>query len=832
MDTELDLARVLGERLDRGESGIVTSVPGMGRTHLLGRLAGRVRATRAWMIHGADRVETIPLVPFAEVFDEMGVDNADPLGIYTSFPRAIAGTSCVFLVDDADLLDQASAVLLTQMSRAGVAMVLSSSSIDTLPPALRERASSTDWWFETLEPLIDSDVVRLAEELDGAPLDAPTVAALLARARGNPGVVTELLRGSGARAEMGEESAHRTRFPLSPAVLRLVGVSLEVLNEDARRTAESVAVAGHLPSAVLNPAALGALVGARLVVERDALVFPTDPLVADIIVNEIEPHRRPVIAASAAAMIADLPEHARHHRDLLALAGHPQSPADVVAAAFSLTSDGRSGEAYGLLTATSLTTLGSDWAFDRSLATAAALVDLGRLGEALTFLDGAAVAAATDAELVRVAEHWTLVLSGRADDDEALEVRIAGIVDRIVDDEVRESVETGLARRRAILGERRPGGEPRGSDESDAVLRALRESMGGSLKTAREIAEPSLEGLAGDNVDLDGLLRVLAQFLTMVYDGDLGHAREVAETHYSRCAREGRPALGLWTYNRAKMAFHAGQYTESAARAEEAIRHLEWRDVVGQAVPADVMYAAALARLGHQDRAESIVAALHEDDLLLPRVAIGAARVRAEKLWRGGDRRGAAGILQEAGQFAVDNGELFSGILAIDEAFMITPDDDLAGALRGFRGSSQLFDAYEVRAAALIKKDPVGLMEAAARLEELYQPGRAAHAWQAAARLWSSARRPVDVRRAQQNAVRVTSVWNAMAWPIESHDDHKLTARELDVARLASQRVRSKEIAEQLALSIRTVDNHLARAYRKLGVAGRDELAEALGYDL
>ena len=36
------------------------------------------------------------------------------------------------------------------------------------------------------------------------------------------------------------------------------------------------------------------------------------------------------------------------------------------------------------------------------------------------------------------------------------------------------------------------------------------------------------------------------------------------------------------------------------------------------------------------------------------------------------------------------------------------------------------------------------------------------------------------------------------------------------------------EIAEQVGLSVRTVDNHLTRVYRKLGIAGRDELAEAL----
>jgi DNA-binding CsgD family transcriptional regulator len=56
-----------------------------------------------------------------------------------------------------------------------------------------------------------------------------------------------------------------------------------------------------------------------------------------------------------------------------------------------------------------------------------------------------------------------------------------------------------------------------------------------------------------------------------------------------------------------------------------------------------------------------------------------------------------------------------------------------------------------------------------------------------------------------------------------------LTDREREVAGLAARRVPSKEIAAQLSLSRRTVDNHLQRAYTKLGVNDRQGLADALG---
>jgi DNA-binding NarL/FixJ family response regulator len=55
-----------------------------------------------------------------------------------------------------------------------------------------------------------------------------------------------------------------------------------------------------------------------------------------------------------------------------------------------------------------------------------------------------------------------------------------------------------------------------------------------------------------------------------------------------------------------------------------------------------------------------------------------------------------------------------------------------------------------------------------------------------------------------------------------------LTSRERQVAELAADGVKSRDIAERLYLSPRTVENHLQRVYAKLGVNSRTELAPAL----
>ena len=56
-----------------------------------------------------------------------------------------------------------------------------------------------------------------------------------------------------------------------------------------------------------------------------------------------------------------------------------------------------------------------------------------------------------------------------------------------------------------------------------------------------------------------------------------------------------------------------------------------------------------------------------------------------------------------------------------------------------------------------------------------------------------------------------------------------LSPQERGVASMATEGLSNREIAEALFLTRRTVEMHLTGAYRKLGVAGRGELTEALG---
>lgn len=59
-------------------------------------------------------------------------------------------------------------------------------------------------------------------------------------------------------------------------------------------------------------------------------------------------------------------------------------------------------------------------------------------------------------------------------------------------------------------------------------------------------------------------------------------------------------------------------------------------------------------------------------------------------------------------------------------------------------------------------------------------------------------------------------------------DAAALTPRELQIARLVAAGAPSRAVAAELGVSVRTVDNTLRRTYRKLGIAGRHQLVDAL----
>ena len=131
---------------------------------------------------------------------------------------------------------------------------------------------------------------------------------------------------------------------------------------------------------------------------------------------------------------------------------------------------------------------------------------------------------------------------------------------------------------------------------------------------------------------------------------------------------------------------------------------------------------------------------------------------------------------------------------------------------------------------ALAGRSPSGLAAVADGFDAIGARLFAAEAATAAARAY---RQRGDGRTATAMAAKATALaqhCEGARTPglLDVATPEPLTAREQEIAILAAERLQSKEIADRLSLSVRTVNNHLQRIYVKLGVTSRTELAAAL----
>ncbi|KAA0021028.1 helix-turn-helix domain-containing protein [Antrihabitans cavernicola] len=102
----------------------------------------------------------------------------------------------------------------------------------------------------------------------------------------------------------------------------------------------------------------------------------------------------------------------------------------------------------------------------------------------------------------------------------------------------------------------------------------------------------------------------------------------------------------------------------------------------------------------------------------------------------------------------------------------------------------------------------------------------AAHAGAA----YRACRAPIAANTAAARACRLLAQCDGAATPaLRALQAPDLTGREWEITILAARDLTTKSIADHLVLSPRTVDNHLNRIYRKLGVSGRTALKRVVG---
>jgi DNA-binding CsgD family transcriptional regulator len=197
-----------------------------------------------------------------------------------------------------------------------------------------------------------------------------------------------------------------------------------------------------------------------------------------------------------------------------------------------------------------------------------------------------------------------------------------------------------------------------------------------------------------------------------------------------------------------------------------------------------------------------------------------------------GDTHAARTVLGGAVEDALDRGALTFAVDALHTLArtglvdsIVADPDELAPRIQG-----PILEAKLEHTAGRIANDPERLERAAAGFDAIGARLYAAEALFDAAR---AHRRAGDQRAAtvaDRRAQALAAACPGARTPALHTTDEivPLTDRERELALLAADGLSTKEIAERLFLSARTVQNHLNRAYEKLGVSGRRELRRAL----
>lgn len=283
--------------------------------------------------------------------------------------------------------------------------------------------------------------------------------------------------------------------------------------------------------------------------------------------------------------------------------------------------------------------------------------------------------------------------------------------------------------------------------------------------------------------------------------------------------RRGRPVSALAELGRADdlLTERSQLYVRRALRGIEAQCRAALGDVAGAQRAVD-----AMASLPSQST----------DFLLMEEV-----RGRAATMVLAGRRADALQLLRGVADAAARNTSVRIEVAALDEVARLAPEPTTAALLAERTAGIDGRLAPLLVAEAQVRAEPAASEDAAAKLvnvaEGFARLGlllRAAEDCSEASDRWrslgagraatSAARRAAELLESCEGSRTVATVGTGSAVP--------LTAREREIALLVVRGATSREVAEQLFLSRRTVDNHLQRIYAKLGISGRQGLAQHL----
>jgi DNA-binding CsgD family transcriptional regulator len=861
---------VFGRALGSGEHVglVIHGRAGVGKTRLADECARQAAASG----HPTERVvgsRTTALLPLGAVaallaggLGRPGADGqVNAVALFEQVRRTLHerhdGRRLVTVADDVSLLDAASLALLGYLAaQRAIFLIATVRTGEPVPDLL------TGLWRDgrvervDLHDLSRAHLDTLLHLALAGPIEAGAGREFWDVTRGNPLYVHELVLGaleSGALVERSGVWHLEDRLPETSRLLDLVEQRIGGLSAEARAVVELLALCQPLDLGYLETVAPAGVLES---LERAGLVTIA---VADGEVRLAHPLHGKVVRAAMPRLRARAILLAQAER--LEAVDPASGPAALRTAVWRLDAGGRPDPAV-LLRGAHLARYAHDFRVVRRLIEAVPSEQLDAvgallLGEALYELGrfDAAERVLALGQGLPSSEHVALRLAvtraknaywGLCQPETALAINAAAravvaagpLVEELVADEA--SVLTFSGRPdRALAVLEHIGGSDRRTRVVRAIAGAIALATAGRTAEAVDVAEAGYAdhvALGDDLAIAHPAMHLVNQVFALTELGRLTEAEQLARAGAEIVASHRVPIAQIWfAANLGRVATLQGRVATARRYYAEAAGLAQANRFAGPRRVALSGLALAHAMLGQADAAAR---ALQERATAPPFGFLGPEQGLADAWAAIASRRPAeaAGRFRAAAAQAASTGHRTTESWLLHD-LMRTSEEDASTRLRELADAcdSPLVSARARHAIAARARDAQELAGAASDFEALGAMLLAAEAASGAAEAFSRAgdrraataalRRSVELAAACEGAVTPGLFRAAMAHAAAV----PLSAREREIAMLAAAGIASKDIAERLYLSVRTVNNHLQHAYTKLGVNGRADLAEALG---
>ncbi|MER6914759.1 LuxR family transcriptional regulator [Streptomyces sp. NPDC000594] len=835
-----------------------TLPPSGGRSNLLRVLAdGLLTAASTPDPNDPDRNAPDPKVPAPDL--DPDAPDPDPYPPYAPDHGAMApaATIPVLQVDDAQLLDEGSAALLLHLAvRRTLRIVLTARSGAPLPDAVDTMTRSGYARRWELPPLTAGSIGLLLERALGGPVETSTTHLLWQHSGGNVLWLQQLVEAGTAAGTLTDTAGvWQCTGPLDPGteLTALVERRIGRLRPAVRRAAELLALGEPLGSTELEhlvgPAVLDELHHHSLATGenngRRARIRLAHPLYGEVLRRRMPAHRRR--------------RHCRELADALQRTGMRRRADPARIGGWRLASGDHSDPAL-LLSAADHAVLTMDFTLAAELAQAACAagggtparrvlaVALGHGGhgvEAEQIHRGLPQSVLPEREQLRSvqlrAANMYLTLDRPTD---AVDLLRRG-EEALHDEEARAELAALQALLLAVQADwpgytaavERAGRRPRPGPGTRVRLQYaawVHAFCHGRTTSALTLLKSALRLPGEDDIPMLGAGLMSWLVTVQAYAGQLDEAGTTAATEYRRARESGWVATqGAWQFYLGRVAARRGALHTARKHMRDACAVLRDDSTWGQLGLMLGEWAVVEAQLGDTAGAESLLdrahlarvesyRCFHTPSLRMARPWILAARGRPADA-----ARQALLAAQGAREQATPLWEAELLHLPVRLGRPAGTATRLAALAAG--GEAPHLALYAEHAAALAAQDAPALERAAAGFDATGMRLHAAEATAQAAGLWS--RRGADTRaqRAADLCHRLTLACEGTMTPaVLACWTPGLTERERDVARLAAAGHTSRQIAAWLGVTVRTVDNHLHRVYRKTGVTGRSQLATVL----